>query len=84
MEMKIFKDIIWNRTRRLPACKAVPQRTAPLSAPIISVPTIIPRQQAYYEIRYNPLLPITIYLLFMVLFPDIIRQYTTSGGENFS
>jgi hypothetical protein len=29
MSMKNFNDTIWNRTRDLPACSAVPQATAP-------------------------------------------------------
>jgi hypothetical protein len=34
MSMKISNNIIGNRTRDLPACSAVPQPTAPQSAPI--------------------------------------------------
>jgi hypothetical protein len=32
MSMKNFNDTIWNRTRNLPTCIAVPQLTAPLRA----------------------------------------------------
>jgi hypothetical protein len=34
MSMKKSNDTIWNRTRDLPACSAVPQPTAPLRAPM--------------------------------------------------
>jgi hypothetical protein len=35
--MKNANDTIGNRARDLPACRAVPQQTAPPRAPIISV-----------------------------------------------
>ena len=43
--MKNSSDAIWNRTRGLPACSAVPQPTAPSRAPISVVRMVIGRSR---------------------------------------
>jgi hypothetical protein len=51
MSMKNSNDIIGNRTRDLPACRAVPQPNVPSRAPQCVVPYLKFRRKNYTQIK---------------------------------
>jgi hypothetical protein len=53
MSMKNSNDTIGNRNRDLPACRAVPQSTAPPRAPHLKVKTQAKRWGRRWEESYN-------------------------------